>query len=86
VKSIPIQNQLKVKENRIFLIFETFKCRKKKMSKTEPFKTAENPWSNALGNSLGNALGTHWETHWETHWKTHWETHWETHSQACLNG
>jgi hypothetical protein len=29
------------------------------MSKTAPFKTAENPWS--------NALVTHWETHWETH-------------------
>jgi hypothetical protein len=50
-----------VKENHIFLIFETFKCRKKTMSKTAPFKTTENPWSNALG----NALGTHWETHWE---------------------
>jgi hypothetical protein len=31
------------------------------MSKTAPFKTAENPWSNALGNALGNALETHWK-------------------------
>jgi hypothetical protein len=33
-------------ENRIFLIFETFKCRKKTMPKTALFKTSETPWSN----------------------------------------
>ena len=43
--------------NLIFLIFETFKCRKKTMSKMGPFKTSENPWSNAMRNALGNALG-----------------------------
>ena len=42
--------------NLIFLIFGTFKCRKKTMSKTGPFKTFENQWSNALGNALENAL------------------------------
>ncbi len=41
--------------NLMFLIFESFKCRKP-MSKTGTFEASENPWSNALGNALGNAL------------------------------